>query len=245
MSHMDLTLLSGSRPDLLRRTLESFDRHFFAKIQLANVFANIDLHGGDEKQRRKCITLIREYFPHAEISTPESSSFGVAVKYLWSLPSTKNFLHMEDDWVATRDFENNSIELASGSLIKQWFLVKPRFDQSLLTSYRFRPIDGLPFFLPNMSKPAFTTSPSVIDSKFANSVSKLINPELNPEKQMFNGLNPDLEEFMRRFRSKSLVSWWQQPLIYDIGREWQESRGIQVEIINGIHGYRVLDLEDK
>jgi hypothetical protein len=72
----------------------------------------------------------------------------------------------------------------------------------------------------------------------------LIKPDLNPEKQMFNGLNPLLEKELRNFRSKALVSWWQKPLITDIGREWQNAHGIQVEIVNGIHGYRNIGQED-
>jgi hypothetical protein len=235
---IDLTLVAGSRPELLQRTLESFKKHVFGFIPISQVFVNIDLHGGTESDRNKCIEIILNFFPDARVSTPTVSSFGSAVKHLWSLPQTENFLHLEDDWVAIQDIRIDRLKLPQDARTKQWFLVKPQVSQSILTSYRFRPVRGIPFFLPNPSSPAFTTSPSILNSAFAHRVSRMMKPDLNPEKQMFNGLNPLLEKELNNFRSKALVSWWQKPLIIDIGREWQKARGIQVEIVNGIHGYR-------
>jgi hypothetical protein len=47
--------------------------------------------------------------------------------------------------------------------------------------------------------------------------------------------------YLKQFRAKALVSWWEKPLITDIGREWQNARGISVEIVDGVHGYRRTD----
>ena len=243
MNSIDLTLVAGSRPELLQRTLESFKKHVFGFVPISKVFVNIDRHGGSESDRSECVEIILSFFPDACVSTPSISSFGSAVKHLWSLPQTENFLHLEDDWVAIQDIRLDRLKLPPVARTKQWFLVKPQVSQSILTSYRFRPVRGIPFFLPNPTSPAFTTSPSILNSAFAHRVSQLMKPDLNPEKQMFNGLNPSLEEELKNFRSKALVSWWEKPLITDIGREWQKARGIQVEIVNGIHGYRDIEKE--
>jgi hypothetical protein len=215
----------------------------FGFVSISQVFVNIDQHGGTESDRDECVAIVLRYFPNAYISTPPVSSFGTAVKHLWSLPETENFLHLEDDWIATRDIRLDHMAFALNSKTKQLFLVKPQVSQSILTSYRFRPVRGIPFFLPNLASPAFTTSPSILNSTFAHRVSQLMNADLNPEKQMFNGLNPSLEEELKKFRAKALVSWWEKPWIVDIGREWQKTRGIKVEIVDGIHGYR--DLRDE
>ena len=222
----------------MQRTLESFKKHVFGFVPISKVFVNIDRHGGTESDRNECVEIILSFFPDACVSTPSISSFGSAVKHLWSLPQTENFLHLEDDWVAIQDIRLDRLKLPPVARTKQLFLVKPQVSQSILTSYRFRPVPGIPFFLPNPTSPAFTTSPSILNSAFARQVSQLMKPDLNPEKQMFNGLNQSLEEELKNFRSKALVSWWEKPLIIDIGREWQKARGIQVEIVDGIHGYR-------
>ena len=244
MNSLDLTLVAGSRPELLQKTLESFKKHVFSYISIAQVFVNIDRHGGTESDRSECVNRVLSFFPHAYISTPALNSFGGAVKHLWSLPQAQNFLHLEDDWVATRDVRLDRLKFAPDIRTKQWFLVKPQVSQSILTSYRYRPVRGIPFFLPNPLSPAFTTSPSIINSAFAHKISRLLKADLNPEKQMFNALNPRLEEELKKFRSKALVSWWEKPFICDIGREWQKAQGIQVEIIDGIHGYRKLSEEN-
>lgn len=46
MYEYDLTILAGARPELLSRTLSSFQRNVFDKNPPNNVYANIDPWGG-------------------------------------------------------------------------------------------------------------------------------------------------------------------------------------------------------
>jgi hypothetical protein len=241
MKTTDLTLVCGSRPELLEQTLKSFNKFIFSQLEIGKVFANIDLYGGDEEQRKICRSMILRRFPNAEIQLPSNNSFGHAVKSLWSKPSSQNFLHLEDDWIALKTIRIERIIRKASSRVKQWSLVKPRLEQSLFTSRRYRPIDKLPIFIPNFQRPAFTTSPSIIDSEFARAVSYLMDPSLNPEKQMFNGMNIPLENYLQNFRCIALHKWWEKESITDIGRAWQLSKGIRVEIINGVHTYKEVD----
>ncbi len=241
MEITDLTLVCGSRPELLAQTLSSFSEFIFSQLEIGNVFANIDLHGGDEGKRKVCRSLILQSFPNAEIQEPSKNSFGAAVKTLWSKPSSRNFLHLEDDWVALKPIRFDRINRLANSRIKQWNLVKPRVEQSLFTSLRFRPVRVLPFFIPNLKRPLFSTSPSIINTQFAHCVSQLLDPALNPEKQMFNGMNVPLENYLGHFRCMALHKWWEEESIVDIGRAWQSSKGIQVEIVNGVHTYKKVD----
>jgi hypothetical protein len=243
MQITDLTLVCGSRPELLEQMLQSFDKFIFGQIEVGKVFVNIDLYGGNEEKRKSCSSMILRRFPHAVIQMPPRDSFGSAVKTLWSKPSSQNFLHLEDDWIALKPIRIDRILKTSNSRIKQWSLVKPRVEQSLFTSFRYRPLEKLPFFFPNVRRPAFTTSPSLIDSQFAHGISKLLDPLLNPEKQMFNGMNVPLENYLRDFRCLALHKWWEKESIVDIGRAWQSSRGIRVEIVDGVHTYKRVEEE--
>jgi hypothetical protein len=134
-------------------------------------------------------------------------------------------------------FQKN-IDILLIKKVKQVQIVKPRIEQSLLGRKRWRPQSISPIYLPNFKKPSFATSPSFIESDFANKIALRIDKNLNPEKQMFNGMNPELENFLQQYISTALVKWWQPPKIKDIGRDWLLKNGVENTIINGKHGYR-------
>ena len=118
MESTDLTLVCGSRPELLEQTLDSFHTYVFCQISLGQVFVNIDLYGGDEAKRKVCRSMILQRFPKAAIEQPVKNSFGSAVKTLWSRPTSHNFLHLEDDWVALKPFRFRRIVRNANSNVK-------------------------------------------------------------------------------------------------------------------------------
>ncbi len=50
MYEYDLTILAGARPELLSRTLSSFQRNVFDLNPPKNVYANVDPWGGGTSQ---------------------------------------------------------------------------------------------------------------------------------------------------------------------------------------------------
>jgi len=238
MNLVDVTLLCGSRPELLKQTLDTFSDKVFPNFSIGNVYVNIDLHGGGTSEQKKCSTVVKKTFPDAQINLTVKPDFTNAVCYLWKKPKSKYFLHLEDDWIALSPIFQKSIDYLFVKKVKQVQIAKPRIEQSLLSRNRWRPYSISPLFLPNFKKPSFATSPSFIESNFANEVALLINKKLNPEKQMFNGMNPELENFLQRYVATALVKWWQPPKIKDIGRDWLVENGLENTIINGKHGYK-------
>ena len=238
MELVDITLLSGSRPELLKQTLSTFSEKIFLNFSIGNVYVNIDPHGGGLSEQKKCSSVVKKFFPDAQINLTAKPNFSKAVCYLWKKPKSKYFLHLEDDWIALSPIFQKSIDNLFVKKVKQVQIVKPRIEQSLLSRNRWRPYSISPLYLPNFKRPSFATSPSFIESDFANKVALRINNSLNPEKQMFNGMNPELENFCRKYASTALVRWWQPPKIKDIGRDWLMENGIENTIINGKHGYK-------
>jgi hypothetical protein len=238
MNDVDVTLLCGSRPELLKQTLSTFSEKVFPNFSIGNVYVNVDLHGGGSLAQKKCSTIVRDFFPQAKINLTAKPNFTKAVCYLWKKPKSKYFLHLEDDWIALSSIFQKSIDNLFVKKVKQVQIAKPRIEQSLLSRNRWRPYSISPIYLPNFKKPSFATSPSFIESDFANEVALLINKKLNPEKQMFNGMNPELENFLQRYVSTALVRWWQPPKIKDIGRDWLVENGLENTIIKGKHGYK-------
>lgn len=80
---MDITIVCGRRPDLLSRTLASFQDNMFRHFDIGTVHANIDPFCGTEAEGDACEALLRSHFPRVAIRRPETPSFGMAVKHLW------------------------------------------------------------------------------------------------------------------------------------------------------------------
>lgn len=81
--------------------------------------------------------------------------------------------------------------------------------------------------------PKLGTSPKFILSAYAREVAVRLNPDLDPEKQMTNNLNPDLEDYIAKRKCYLLRSASGGPLIDDIGRDWREARQIEKVVVGG------------
>ena len=238
METVDITLLCGSRPELLKQTLNTFSEKVFINFSIGNVYVNIDPHGGGGSEQRKCNSIVKKIFPHAQMNLTTKPSFAKAVCYLWEKPKSKYFLHLEDDWIALSPIFQKSINNLFDKKVKQVQIVKPRIEQSLFGRNRWRPYSISPLYLPDFKRPSFATSPSFLESDFAKKVALRIDTSLHPEKQMFNKLNPELENFLQQYISTALVRWWQPPKIKDIGRNWLVENGMETIIVDGKHGYK-------
>ena len=102
---IDVSLICGRRPSLLRRTLASFDERVFRNFDIANCYANIDPFAGSADEGEICQALIRERFPDARITMPAAPGFGMAVKTAWSSSTAPAVLHLEDDWICLEDIK--------------------------------------------------------------------------------------------------------------------------------------------
>ncbi len=243
---LDITLVSGRRPELLERTLASFDSAFFRNFNIAKVFANIDPFGGSEADHRTCAQLIRRVFPRATISEPINADFGLAVKTLWSQVQARYLLHMEDDWLALQEvtpeqvfplLSEDNVTAVSFSTVEQdkKGRGKPRYQ---LRSKRIRVL-GIPLY--RRTFPFFCTSPSIWDGPFAKHCAQLMDPDLDPEKQFWSGQNSQLRNFSAPYRTRILYGPDDSAIMKDIGRSWRRERGIRKHVIRGKSVWSISD----
>lgn len=235
---IDICLVATRRPDLLRRTLSSFSEKILDHFEVGNFYANIDPAFGDENELRLCKEIIRKRFPHASINTPSSPSFGKAVQLTWSQTTSDAFLHLEDDWIANTEIEPTTIErvfqerevaqISLNNVHKHWNFKKKG---SYHTGRKSIKIFGL-----NIRHgerfPCFTTSPSFVRGDFGRNASRLIIPELDPEKQFYNDTNLALQRYAANYRNY-ILQMGPEFMITDIGRDWRDQRGISKLIEDG------------
>jgi len=239
MDAIDVSIVAGRRPDLLERTLASFEENLFRNFEIARVIANIDPIFGDEADHLKCIDLIRAMDSDALVSEPEEPGFGAAVKRTWSSTQASVILHLEDDWllnypimpkdIAIFDSEPRVMQAAFNHHYKFW-------DTRERGPYRVarRRIKVLGFETPFKRRyPDFTTSPGFLRGDFARRCAALMNPAYDPEKQFTNRKNEDLMAFASDYRIALIGNGPTFP-ISDIGREWRDARSITKTIVDGV-----------
>jgi hypothetical protein len=238
LSEIDVCLVAGRRPDLLARTLESFDRNLFRNFKVLHVFANIDPIFGNDEDHYSCIEVILNFFPDALISTPDCPGFTAAVRRNWSQIIAPVTLHLEDDWLLQRDVkpidiaafrEDKSLgQICFNHADKRWPVAQKgpyAYGRKRLTFLGIK----TPFKSAHMS--IFTTSPSFLRGTFARQCAGLMNEKLDPEKQFYSGVNPPLEQYAAGFRSMVIGDAPDYPIV-DIGRDWRNTHGISKKYSN-------------
>ncbi len=80
----------------------------------------------------------------------------------------------------------------------------------------------------------FGTSPRFFDGNFVRRCADLMDPSLDPEKQMRPPGNPALIAYQQPFRCRMLPGRTRIDLITDIGRAWRDTRGIEKVVAKGV-----------
>lgn len=237
MPDLQIALVAARRPDLLKKTLQSFDERVFSNFNITNVYVNIDPIFGDEEDLKATKNCIFNYLPDAIIRTPEKPCFGQAVKWLWGALDEGLALHMEDDWVVNEIITPEDIlpllekgTSAVAPVCKSHYWNKK--DKFIRITARKRILFGL--FEKKTWPFAMGTTPKFILGEFANAASELMDPNLDPEKQMQENYNKPLFDLIQRNKCVFLPPKDAEYVISDIGREWREERKIVKEVRDGI-----------
>lgn len=237
MKEIEICVVAGSRPDLLKTTLESFQRRLLSHFSIIGAYVNIDPIFGDEIDKDHTVEVVRSYFPEAYVNTPATANFCTAVKHLWGATKSDLILHLEDDWIVNIDITPDMIEniltnpdvvqISFNNIHKKWDFSDGPFHQRLRRTKLF----GLKIG-PDRILPYFTTSPSFMRGSFARASAGLLDARFDPEKQFYNETNPGLQKAVKNHRNYILGK--DQPyLVTDIGRDWRDKRHIQKSFVDG------------
>lgn len=238
---IDITLVSGRRPDLLRQTLASFKRWCFDNFPIANVFANIDPFCGTDHDGDLCEELILDFFPNASIMRPSTPSYGQAVKNLWRRIESGHALHLEDDWLLLERLAPDRVFPLFTGQTRMVLLMSSQHNRKRTVRYNVirKRIPFTPF--KRVVQPNFSVSPSFVDGEFARGYADLIDPGRDPEKQnRMNGGNHALNVYVQPYKCAFLASSrkGEKSVVLDIGIDWRERRGIIKEVHEGISTWR-------
>jgi hypothetical protein len=227
---LDVTLISGFRPDLLRQTLASFDKYLFRHFDVANAYVNLDPFMGTIADGNECEEIVRGHFDRPVIRRPEDPSFGAAVKHVWSATGANHVLHLEDDWLCLSDVTPTMVTDAFGEKTGMVAMAHKPQRSAITIGRRKRKykLFGMNIYSRWISK--FGTSPAFIRPGLCREYGLLIDPTKDPEKQVYRNANKKLCALQEKYEYRVLAGAAGEPIIADIGRDYRDAR--QVKKIN-------------
>jgi hypothetical protein len=183
---IDITMTSVIRPDILRKTLESFCSNLFYDDKYSyRLIMNIDSIGED-KDPMEMVEVAQSFFDNILYRFSHTPSFSDAVMWVWSRIFGDYVFHLEDDWIMLRQIplvEMIRILEKNDDLACLHFLKKDISNRKRMnlfgTSYVYKDnyyISRKPF--------GFSLNPVLVRAKFLNQILPNMDHNKNPEKQI-------------------------------------------------------------
>jgi len=234
---IDIAITATIRPDLLKRTLDSFYKNCFMdycyKIKNDNLHIVINVDPvGDSKNFKQInmIEICKQYSDNITYNIPRKPNFAKAVKWVWSNCTNDFIFHLEDDWELNRNINlmkiitllNNNNDLAAIKLFKKRY---PKESPYIMfdSDYAY---DGDELFIAKNSGTQFGLNPILIKRSFLQEALPLMSDDLNPEKQ-FRQKNPVMKDFVLKYKYGMFGMPGDDALVKDIGTVWRNERNIE------------------
>lgn len=236
MDPFDIMTTATLRPELLKRTFDSFIENLFGDdIKKASLCLNIDKAGADPKEHAKKIDEILDYigelpFKDLIINIPVSPpSFSRAFYWcLGQIGTGQLTFNLEEDWELTRKIDFRGMVQAFKEDTTLAHLRLSSFNSpekhQLKTWNKFCKWNGKYYEVPKHLRGTigWAGHPSLNRTSFMMCCATTIDPERNPEKQIKGQLPQIL---------KSRFGVWQEQeetaSIRDLGRSWMVKNGYQ------------------
>lgn len=220
MNKIDITMSATVRPSLLERTLSSFTEKMLTDKNRYRLIINIDPIG-ESIPRKEVLKVAQKYFDDIIYNYPDLPGFCKAVMWCWGQTKGDYIFHLEDDWSLLC---NINIDSMINILDKNPKLVSLRLNKDNTGINKQTRSWGFMYY------PKISLNPTLFKGNFIREVVELMDPELNPEKQL---RATDKHE---RGRLISLVTHGIYTkdstgiVVRDIGREWMDKSKFSKEI---------------
>lgn len=234
MKTFDITCTATLRPELLKKTLESFNKNLFGKhAEKGRLIINIDMIGNDDPYFAKVqIFNILKKMPYRQKIYNICDEPNFAKAFCWTMshlsPQNEYVFNLEEDWelMIPIGFENMMKIMDKYKDLAHLRLSQFKSEENHIKAWQnFARWNGEFYeYLDEDAKSidGWAGHPSLNRSAFMKAALKLINPRINPEKQISGSRMESLFAVSRfgifHYRDHG-------PSIKDLGREWMVKHG--------------------
>ena len=231
---MNVAITATYRPEILDRTLDSFRKYLFKhRMREFRVVVNIDPVGSKFPRGNDVFLVLSEYFGKIYLNAPPQGHFGKAFHWCWSNCEGDLVFNLEEDWELLEPVNlDNMINM---------FNRFPLLSHLRLSAFRsmedhckmwnhFTRWNGSFFEIQEEDKGriGFAGHPSLNRGSFVRNIASVLNPHLNPEKQIKARYRP-AKPYIDRGMFGVYILPNSEPQIKDIGREWMRANGYEKE----------------
>jgi hypothetical protein len=233
---VDITITATSRPEILRRTLQSFNTNMFRfhSSLIRNVFINVDPVGtADPKETiRVCSEVFDPKIVTAHV--PSTPSFPKAFIWTWQQTLSTDsacVFHLEDDWELLRPVDMQQLFLL--------LYLYPDLTSLKLSAFasathvlkcwdKFCTWNGTFFEVPPNLRGllGFCGHPTLLRKEFVRAVLPYLDDTKNPEKQI-KGSHPQFGQYILSHRFGWYHGQDEPAAVKDIGRQWMIDNGFR------------------
>lgn len=214
MEKIDITITATLRQKIFYKTLLSFTKNMLTDQSRYRIILNVDPIGEDNTQQ-KILDVAKGFFKDIIYRFPDKPCFSGAVIWCWEQVTSKYILNLEDDWRLLVPINIDSMieimeknpKLASLRLSKNG---KPE-------TVPERPEDGFAYY------PKLSLNPVLLRGVFVRKVSKLMDPTLNPEKQLRCSKGCERTKYLCEWLHGVYSKEGLDATVRDIGRSWMDN----------------------
>lgn len=227
---IDVTMTATWRPELVFRTLDSFQRELFKSRMKSDMrlIINIDPIGDKQDRCDEIMYLAKDYFKDVYAFCPEQAHFGQAVVRIWEKTESELVFHLEEDWemMYKADFDQMQDCFRFDKNLVHLRLSVFRSTQNVKNWKYFYEWNGRYFQCPDEYRGTvgWCGHPSLNRGDFIRFCAKNMDPSLNPEKQI-KGRHPVIGPEIEKRNFGSFIMPHSPANIRDIGREWRVKHG--------------------
>jgi len=221
MKKIDITVSATIRPKLFQKTLLSFTNNMLKNQLDYRIILNIDPIG-EKKDPMDMVEVARGFFKDVVYRIPNEPSFPEAVIWCWKQVEGDYVLHLEDDWKLLMPINiDNMIEILNND---------PR-----LISLRLSKI-GKPETVSSPDRggyiyyPKLSLNPTLLKGSFIKKIVNLMDPTLNPEKQLRCGKATERNRYLCSFLHGVYTKESLDQIVKDTGRSWMEATEYEKDI---------------
>jgi hypothetical protein len=203
---INVTIVATLRPDILKRTLDSFSWMVRAERHIFSAVINIDRAPEDaDCSVDDVLKVVKEYMPVRCVMSPEQPSFARAVRNVWEASDSRYVLHLEDDWEFVREINIDWCvdEMEAGRA--DYVRFSKRTLSERVMSEKFKP----------------SLLPSLWLGDSVRCLARAMVDNKDPEKQLRRGVeSADIDAHL----PGKIIDYPGDECVRDIGREWREAR---------------------